>query len=537
MADVFISYARANTGVARLLAQRLRSSGHSVWFDEEIPANRAYADVISEKLDQAKAVIVLWSAQAAASHWVRSEANRSREKGTLVQVRLDAARLPMPFDQIQCLDFHGWRGDTSSTNWQRLAATVGELVGAEHQESRPLASPSVGKLGAEVSRRRIIGGGVVVAAAAAVGIGWRQMAVPDAPPEAEILLQKASAIMQDARPEEQAQALAYLLEATRVAPQFAQAWGFLAVSYALRKFQVPKNARAGEEVRCRSAARTALDLDPNEPFANCALVLLAPPYRNWLRLERLGRQLARRFPAVPMPNHIFSDLLGDVGRWREAVEAQSKIDRKRFLIPLSERAIIQTLWSAGDIQGAESLLARAAERWPLHHAIWNLRISFLTFSGRPDEAIQLLENRSAQPPDYPGELIHSSLLTAKAMAGSADRESAIRANLEMLAGPPADVLTYLNRKISAAQWVAQRCAALGDADTAFAILDGYYFGRGRWAKVQPPAGDEDRTTANLFEPPMSVAWNDPRFAKLVEEIGLERYWRQTSTQPDYRRPA
>lgn len=535
MSDVFVSYARTDIAVARLVAQNLRSAGHSVWFDEEIPANRAYADVISEKLDEAKAVVVLWSADAALSHWVRSEANRAREKATLVQLRLDATRLPMPFDQIQCLDFQGWRGDPHSASWQRLCATIRELVGTEQGDARQPPSASARGLRTDATRRRIVvGAGAAVAVAAVAALGWREFAVPDAPPEAELLLQKAFAIMQDGRPEEQGQAIAYVLEATRVAPQFAQAWGALALNYALRKFQVPKTSRAGEEARCRSAARNALDLDSNEPLATCALILLVPPYRNWRRVESSGRDLARRFAFLPLAIHMYSDLLADAGRWREAVKAQSAIDRKTFLIPLSERTIINAFWSAGDIQRAETLLTQAAERWPLHAAIWNLRISFLTFSGRADDAVRLLENRSAHPPAYSEALLRSSLLTARAMAGSAPKEAAKRANLEMLAAGPSDILTYLNHKISTAQVVAQRCAALDDPDTAFEVLNGYYFGRGRWAKVQPPAGDEDRTTVNLFEPPMSRVRHDPRFAELLKGIGLERYWKETRTQPDYR---
>jgi adenylate cyclase len=116
MANVFLSYARQSSGAARLIASALRDQGYSVWFDEELPAHRAYADVIAAELDAARAVLVLWSDAAAQSQWVRSEANRAREKGNLVQARVDSARLPMPFDQIQCaalpsdtLDGAGWK--------------------------------------------------------------------------------------------------------------------------------------------------------------------------------------------------------------------------------------------------------------------------------------------------------------------------------------------------------------------------------------------------------------------------------------------
>jgi hypothetical protein len=37
--------------------------------------------------------------------------------------------------------------------------------------------------------------------------------------------------------------------------------------------------------------------------------------------------------------------------------------------------------------------------------------------------------------------------------------------------------------------------------------------------------------------PMAPLRADPRFAQLMQRIGLEDYWRQTSSRPDYRRQA
>ena len=85
--------------------------------------------------------------------------------------------------------------------------------------------------------------------------------------------------------------------------------------------------------------------------------------------------------------------------------------------------------------------------------------------------------------------------------------------------------------------VAQACTALGDADRAFAILNGYYFGEGEWVSVAPEAGDRSRTTSRLFQPPARRLWADPRFATLTRRIGLDDYWRETRTQPDFRRAA
>ena len=93
------------------MAQGLRALGYDVWLDEALPAHRVFEKVIKEHLSAAKAVVVIWSAEAAKSDWVRSEANRAREARKLVQLTIDDAPLPMPFDQIHCADMKGWTGD------------------------------------------------------------------------------------------------------------------------------------------------------------------------------------------------------------------------------------------------------------------------------------------------------------------------------------------------------------------------------------------------------------------------------------------
>jgi adenylate cyclase len=153
VADVFLSYARPSAAMAGRIAAALRESGYSVWFDEDLPAHRTYADVIATELDAARAVLVLWSDAAAQSQWVRSEANRAREMDKLVQARTGAVRLPMPFDQIQCatleeggrLDGSGWRSITTAIE----ALVRGEPAGTASPALSPAGSaaePSVAVL-------------------------------------------------------------------------------------------------------------------------------------------------------------------------------------------------------------------------------------------------------------------------------------------------------------------------------------------------------------------------------------------------------
>jgi len=140
--EVFISYARQTEAQARRIAEMLRSFGLSVWWDDDLPAHRSYGDVIEERLSAAKAVVVLWSADAVKSQWVRAEADAARNAGTLVQISLDGVMPPMPFNQIQCAAFDKWDGDANAAGWRKVYDSVVELVGKTKDEAAAEARPT-----------------------------------------------------------------------------------------------------------------------------------------------------------------------------------------------------------------------------------------------------------------------------------------------------------------------------------------------------------------------------------------------------------
>jgi adenylate cyclase len=142
VSQVFISYARSTEREAKAIGEALIGLGYGVWRDDELPAHRAYSDVIEERLTQAKAVVVIWSSEAAKSEWVRSEAERARGDRKLVQLSLDGARLPMPFDQIQCADLAGWSGNDSHPGWRKVVDSIAQLVGSEPDRSPRNAAPA-----------------------------------------------------------------------------------------------------------------------------------------------------------------------------------------------------------------------------------------------------------------------------------------------------------------------------------------------------------------------------------------------------------
>jgi hypothetical protein len=94
-------------------------------------------------------------------------------------------------------------------------------------------------------------------------------------------------------------------------------------------------------------------------------------------------------------------------------------------------------------------------------------------------------------------------------------------------------LAMLDSEPSNALPTAVEAAALQQASVAMKILEGVFLGKGPWARLKAPA--QSAVTHPLFQPPMRDLWGEPAFARLIKNIGLERYWLETGTQPDYRR--
>jgi adenylate cyclase len=128
MSEIFISYARSTAKEAQVVTEALRALGYSVWRDDDLPVHRSYADVIEERLRSAKAVVVIWSVEAAKSQWVRAEADLARQAGTLIQLNIDGVIPPMPFNQIQCADLANWTGDKEHPGWRKILGSVAELI-------------------------------------------------------------------------------------------------------------------------------------------------------------------------------------------------------------------------------------------------------------------------------------------------------------------------------------------------------------------------------------------------------------------------
>jgi heme-degrading monooxygenase HmoA len=125
MADVVICYAPENEATLRQLTDAVAREGYDVWHGDS-----AAPDVsVTDEVAAAKAVIVIWSEAAAASEWVKAEANVARGLKKLVQVSADGRPPPIPFDRAQMISVLTWRGEEDHPAWRSIKAGIEALAG------------------------------------------------------------------------------------------------------------------------------------------------------------------------------------------------------------------------------------------------------------------------------------------------------------------------------------------------------------------------------------------------------------------------
>ena len=171
MASVFLSYDRDDAKRARPIALLLEKAGHNVWWDLHVRGGAQFSKVIEEALKASEAVVVLWSANAVESPWVRDEAGAGRDTGRLVPVTLDGTDPPLGFRQYQTIDFSRWKGRGNAAELRTLLGDIGAVAGGrtevEARESTRPAKPAGTRL-FTVRRLRMAVVGVFAAAAAAI---------------------------------------------------------------------------------------------------------------------------------------------------------------------------------------------------------------------------------------------------------------------------------------------------------------------------------------------------------------------------------
>ena len=161
MPDIFLSYSRDDLTTARRFAEGFEREGFSVWWDQTLRAGEVYDRVTEKALQDAKAVVVLWSKHSVESHWVRSEATQAQANGTLVPVMIEPCKRPIMFELMHTAELVHWKGDAGDPAWKSFLGDVRQFVKKDGAAISAAAGPPV------VLKRRF-GVGALAGAVAAV---------------------------------------------------------------------------------------------------------------------------------------------------------------------------------------------------------------------------------------------------------------------------------------------------------------------------------------------------------------------------------
>jgi adenylate cyclase len=146
MADIFVSYSRSDKARVAPLVAALEAQGWTVWWDPEITPGDEFDALIGVELESARAVVVVWSPVSVDSRWVKGEARDAADRGVLVPVRFDNARLPIDVRAIHTTELDTWGGSRDSAPFKALCTALEAKLklsagkAAESRDKRPTVS-------------------------------------------------------------------------------------------------------------------------------------------------------------------------------------------------------------------------------------------------------------------------------------------------------------------------------------------------------------------------------------------------------------
>ena len=396
------------------------------------------------------------------------------------------------------------------------------LVAGASSSKAPSPEP-IPKPKTSLSRRYWLAG--ATAAAGVMGAGlplWQKPWRHRPHPEAVELVRLGDLAQRASRPDQTRQSVTYFERAVRIDPQYAEAWGMLALSYTHGLEGFSEAQLTSVPPRIRSAAKRALDLDADQADAQLALACITPYFRNWARMEHALVRIRQRHPDHWLVNGRLAILYYQVGRLVEGAKLHQHVIARDPMIPGPYAFAATALSSAGRIQDADYLLKEASDRWPANPFIWSARYEHLMFSGRPGSAAALVLDPEMRPSGLTDADVEPYLTLARAAEKRrpADIDQAIQFAARAAGADP--------RSIPSA---APIFAMFGQSDLVFASLDRYFFDRGSFGRPAPIGPQTRRFTDFLFARPMANIRSDARYRELTRQVGLDDYWREAGIGP------
>jgi len=348
--------------------------------------------------------------------------------------------------------------------------------------------------------------------AAALDRAFRGVATRTTDPEAYDLYLRASP--RSFGPEELRAGIGLLEEATKRAPDFADAWGRLAYLRSWLRYYEPYAARTASTARVLDAAARAMATDPRNFDALVARLFVMPPFGRFVETEAALRKAQQ---AGGEGGQYTGWFLRNLGHVRESLVEDERAYRSDPLNPMSANLVA---------------LARMA-------------------AGRVEEAIPLFEDIMSRIPDM--SFPFANLLRARALLGDwqgVDRLLALTPTRPLREFE--DGLHFIRTKrdptpANLESWRSafeMRVRETGCVDVSrlvytahLGLVDAAY-AAALSACLGPRGADDDMMgpdayrTSLLFQTGMPELRNDLRFPRLCARLGLVEYWMSSGRWPD-----
>ena len=416
---------------------------------------------------------------------------------------------------------------------ETIARTGYRLIGETRaSDAGALATPAPPAMPAgppSSSRRLLLAGGGL--ALAGVGAAAWTFWPDDRARRAADLAAQARLAMNDGLSEGADRGVTLLRQAVELKPRDPLLWGRLALAWRAKSEFASPAETAGAVQACELAASRALTLDPSQPDARVALIVLRSTYGDWLDVERGLRAVLADTPAHDEAEGELAALLQSVGRSRDCGEISDRLSARQPLSPIYQYRRAYVLWMRGLVGEADRTIDRAIALWPRHPPVWFARLWLSAFTGRTAAAITQVDDIEARPAGMSerGAAMLRTSMVALQSRRPADVQAAIEANLAAARRGPGGAVPAI-----------MILTGLGRLDEAFTVANGYLLRQGpsvmplRAQGLQAAATDtRHRHTQALFMPATTPLLADPRFLPMCEACGLADYWRQSGHPADF----
>lgn len=339
-------------------------------------------------------------------------------------------------------------------------------------------------------------------------------------PEAyDLYLQARAVYGQDNGLAEQLRCIALLEATVAKAPDFALAWGLLAMFRALTLPRTSDSDGALIRTAARTAAARALVLNPDCGPAMMAQALLKPAFSDYAEKRRLAEAAFTATAGDPTVAAFYAASLCNTGALRAACAVLDGIVASEPLAPSFAATRAYFYRSAGRNLAATRLAAEITAEFPGSDYALAVAGLVAVYNGDLANAHAIVD---AAPPGHVGVLrmtldFHE---TGKRLSG-AERTAWIA---DLLAAHPVSYLVTLGL----AAHVGESALALDHLLAA--IRDGH--------PIAYNPDDEGRGVARanlpaaLFGVPTEALRRDVRFAEVCVRLGLYRYWQDSGEWPD-----